>query len=222
MTRAASDIHRRPAPMPSRRGGAGPSAGNSTSSHPALARAGWRQCRAATRPLPAGHGYRASPHGGLHRRRALREAAARVRSRAAGAMPHAPGRHGVDRREDRGRTTRPASVRARPAPRAPVRVRHDDESGDASRPAQRYGSAGRPIALAGTEGLLGFAPRALAGRTSMPQGPNRAPTRPACLRSLEYQAAARKVRPQGDHLLANGCSGRSTIGRADRETSLIA
>lgn len=216
MMRVATCIHRRPAPMPCRRGGEDRRALNSTANHPAWGRAVRLQCRAATRRPKTDRGYRALPHGDAHGRRAASEAAARARSRGGNATPRAPGRHDGGRDEDNDQRRCPYRALVRQAARAPTRARHGAERAARCRPARRCGSAGRPIGRAGSEDRRAAAPTARAARGSAPRRRPTGARRPAGARSRICQAAARKQRPQGDHLLASGWGGRSTSGRRDR------
>lgn len=220
--RAVTCIRRRPTPMPSRRGGEGPRAPNSTASRPAWGRTVRRQCRAATRRPRGDHGCRALPHGDARERRAASEAEARARSRGENTTPRAADRHDGDRDEDRDRRRRPYRAQARRAATARVQVRRGGAEAARCHPARRCGSTGRPIGLAGSEDRQAAAPTARAERQSASRHRPTGARRPAGDRSRICQAAARKQRPQGDHLLASGWSRRSTSGRRDRRAASMA
>jgi hypothetical protein len=85
--------------------------------------------------------------------------------------------------------------------------------------ARPCGRCDRPRPSAGNGDRLLIAPRALVGRSSARRRRGMAARRPAALRSPACRDRPRKVRPQGDHLLAKECCARLITGRAERWTA---
>ena len=222
MIRAARDTRRRPASMPFRRGGEGPSVPNSTASQAASDRAACRQCRAVRRRPPAGHGYRASRHGDGHGRRAPREAAPFARSHGGTARWHAPARYDAGRDEDRNRRRRPVSAQSLAGSRSVDRGFRDGEPPDASPPARRCERAGRPSVQAGKEDRRWREPMEPGEQLSARRYQFPASRRPPGDRAPRCQAAERKPRPQWVHLRALGWRAMSTAGRRERSMARFA
>lgn len=216
---AAVDIPPRPGPAPHRGGAGDPIVRSWRASRVALGRAATRRCREATRRPAPDHACRASPRDDARAHTGRSGAAARDRSRAETSPPPECGPRGRCPDEDRCRSLRPSAATDRPAARAIARARRGGGSGGAFRLAIQCERPGRPSVRRESEDRRSAEPREQAGRSSELKHQVRASRRPLGRRSRLYRDRARKVRPQGDHLLASGCCAIAMIIRADRRAA---
>ncbi len=208
-----------PSRSPRRRGGVDRNAPNSGASRQAVGRAVARRCRAATRRSAANRKCRPLLPAGVHGRSARRAAARQGRPRAGMSRPSGFGRYGCGRDGDRAQTACPAPAQGRRESKAAAPGRRAFGSGSTFLRARPCGRRDRPRPPAGKGDRRSIAPRALAGRSSARLLREMAARRPAALRSPACRDRPRKVRPQGDHLLARECCGRLMTGRAERRTA---
>lgn len=220
VTPAAADTHQRPSPLPHQQGGEGPSVPSSLANRQAADRATRRQCRAATRRTRRGRECTASPSDGRPGRTVRNARGCRDRSRGGRLRRRARGQTGHSRHGCIVRTVFRASVSGRQAAKAPVPRRDACECKGGCRRVQRCGSNDRPSGSARRAARLSSLPMARVGRASARQRRATVASRLADRGWRGCQDLPRKESPQGDHLLARGCRGRLTTGRAERRTRL--
>ncbi len=205
-----------------RRDGADQSALNSGATRWEAGRVVPRQCRAATLRRVEDRGCRASLLAGVREGLAGRAAARQGRSRVEMTPRLEFGRGDCGRDGHRARTACQVPARARRGSRATNPALHVFGSEAPSRLVQPCEQRDHPKPTVDRVDRLSFAPKAPAARSSARLGRATAARRSAAYRSPTCRDRPRKVRPQGDHLRASGCCGRSIIRRAERRTAVWA
>lgn len=217
---AASDTHQRPSPLLHRQGGEGRIVPSSFANRRAADRATRRQCRAATRRTRRGRECTAWPYDGRPGRIVPSARGCRDRSRGGRSWRRARGQTGHSRHGCIVRTAFRASVSGRQAAKAPVPCWDACERIGGCRRVQRCGSNDCPSGSARRAARLSSLPMARVGRASARQRQATGASRLADRGWRGCQDLPRKESPQGDHLLARGCWGRLTTGRAERRALL--